>query len=64
MHFVHVTHHFNPFLLPGTGLGTEYPCPAGTYSNTYGNIRVEDCEECTPGHYCLEASTAPTPCPV
>ena len=31
---------------------TPHPCPAGTYSNELRLTSVEECQPCTPGHYC------------
>ncbi|KAJ7990480.1 hypothetical protein DPEC_G00300750 [Dallia pectoralis] len=40
------------------------PCPPGTWSNSSGLGRLEECRPCTGGHYCDSANlTAPTgPC--
>ena len=51
--------HFCP---PGTQLGTDFPCPAGTYSPSLGNVRVENCTICPEGHYCAAGSPEPTLC--
>nr|XP_006821767.1 PREDICTED: uncharacterized protein LOC100369099 [Saccoglossus kowalevskii] len=34
------------------GSHTPTPCPAGTYSDTEGNVEISDCMDCTPGMYC------------
>ncbi len=46
----------------GTRGINEHPCPAGTYFDRAGNIRIQNCITCTPGHYCLAGSASPTPC--
>lgn len=47
---------------PSTTAATEYPCPSGTYYDSTGNIREEDCLVCPAGHYCGEGSATPTAC--
>ena len=52
----------------GTGSGTYFPCPIGTYSNTLGLENVGQCTDCPLGHYCPGArksvpNISPTPCP-
>ncbi|EDV25654.1 uncharacterized protein TRIADDRAFT_55968 [Trichoplax adhaerens] len=47
----------------GTKLAVDNPCPAGTYSESYGNSRIEACKRCLPGHYCPAGSSTTTPCP-
>ncbi|XP_072165903.1 cysteine repeat modular protein A-like [Diadema setosum] len=43
------------------GSATPEPCPSGTFSNTSGNVELNDCRACTPGRYCAgNALTAPT----
>lgn len=49
--------------ISGTKTATDNPCPAGTYSPNTGNIRFEQCVDCTKGHYCPQASVNPTACP-
>lgn len=48
-------------------MGSSFPsaCPPGTFSNSTGNTNLNDCQQCTPGFTCPDASTAaPTePCP-
>lgn len=34
------------------GSGTPTACPAGTMSDTDGNVNITNCEDCTPGYYC------------
>lgn len=34
------------------GTGVPKACPAGTFSGTYGNVKLEDCQNCTSGRYC------------
>ena len=46
----------------GTKTATEFPCPAGTYYNQTGNIRVQNCIKCFAGHYCPQGSAEPTAC--
>ncbi|KPP71461.1 hypothetical protein Z043_109635 [Scleropages formosus] len=47
----------------GTQYGSQFPCPAGTYSTRVGNGGKEDCMFCTEGAYCPPGSSKPTPCP-
>jgi hypothetical protein len=35
-----------------TGVDTPENCPPGTFGNSTGSKRAEDCTKCTPGHYC------------
>ncbi|XP_069038919.1 neurogenic locus notch homolog protein 3 isoform X1 [Lepisosteus oculatus] len=37
---------------PGTGVGTEYPCPRGTIGPQSGATSVLDCQLCPAGMYC------------
>lgn len=46
----------------GTKIPNEFPCPAGTYSDRSGNVRIQDCLQCTVGHYCPAGSVLPSPC--
>ncbi|CAN0217741.1 unnamed protein product [Laminaria digitata] len=46
-----------------TGAATNYPCPVGTFSNSTSLYRKSQCEDCSPGYYCAEASTTTEPCP-
>ncbi|MGH0137990.1 UNVERIFIED_CONTAM: hypothetical protein FKN15_065321 [Acipenser sinensis] len=48
----------------GTQFGSQFPCPAGTYSTRMGNGQKDDCRVCPEGSYCTEGSAKPTPCPV
>lgn len=50
------------FCFSGTKSADEFPCPAGSYTNKTGNVRIEDCESCIGGSYCEEGSSDPTPC--
>ena len=36
----------------GTRFATEWPCPAGTFSNRTGVQAPEACSQCLPGYYC------------
>ena len=48
--------HFCP-----SGTGIPVPCPAGKFSGTPKNTRLEDCRDCTPGSYCAGTGNfAPT----
>ena len=40
----------------------QEPCPKGTFLNESGGRFVEDCKECTIGHYCPTGSKTPTIC--
>ena len=46
----------------GTRSLTEFMCPAGTYFEATGNVRIQDCIACTTGHYCPAGSATPTSC--
>jgi hypothetical protein len=56
-------HQITKISLLGTRYGTEFPCPAGTFSNRTGNVRWEVCEECPEGHYCPAETSVPKKCP-
>lgn len=47
----------------GTRVSTQFPCPAGTYSTSLGNGKMEDCLACPRGAYCPEGTAKPTLCP-
>ncbi|XP_036928145.1 uncharacterized protein LOC119004899 isoform X4 [Acanthopagrus latus] len=47
----------------GTAYGTQYPCPAGTYSIQMGNRHREDCLICPEGSFCQQGTSKPSPCP-
>ncbi|XP_032694159.1 neurogenic locus notch homolog protein 3-like [Lontra canadensis] len=47
----------------GTMWGTQFPCPAGTYSSQAGNGQVEDCLLCPPGAFCPSGAPKPILCP-
>ncbi|XP_044928344.1 SCO-spondin isoform X2 [Mustela putorius furo] len=47
----------------GTMWGTQFPCPAGTYSSQAGNGQVEDCLLCPPGAFCPSGAPKPMLCP-
>ena len=40
------------YCINGTQFATQYPCPAGTYSNHTGLYAEEQCVECPAGYYC------------
>ncbi|WAR09797.1 hypothetical protein MAR_034873 [Mya arenaria] len=46
----------------GTLIGTEYGCPNGTYNDLEGLSSVDECKNCTQGHYCEFAVSATTQC--
>jgi hypothetical protein len=46
-----------------TTLGTLKPCPAGEYSGGNSLTAEADCKPCWAGHYCVQGSIFPTPCP-
>ncbi|KAE8295325.1 hypothetical protein D5F01_LYC06251 [Larimichthys crocea] len=47
----------------GTAYGTQFPCPAGTYSMQMGNRYKEDCLLCPEGSFCQQGTSKPSPCP-
>ncbi|XP_059188146.1 proprotein convertase subtilisin/kexin type 5 [Centropristis striata] len=47
----------------GTAYGTQFPCPAGTYSIQMGNRYREDCLICPKGSFCQKGTSKPSPCP-
>ncbi|KAM4567238.1 uncharacterized protein PAE49_010636 isoform 2-T2 [Odontesthes bonariensis] len=47
----------------GTAYGTQFPCPAGTYSIQMGNRYREDCLICPKGLFCQRGTSKPSPCP-
>ncbi|CAB1443712.1 unnamed protein product [Pleuronectes platessa] len=47
----------------GTAYGTQFPCPAGTYSLRMGNRHREDCVICPEGSFCQQGTSKPSPCP-
>ena len=49
-------------LYKGTGQSNEFQCPAGTYYDASGNVRIQNCIKCTPGHYCPPGSVLPLAC--
>lgn len=51
-------------VLPGTAYGTQFPCPAGTYSIKMGNRYREDCLICPKGSFCQKGTSKPSPCPL
>ncbi|KAK5868621.1 hypothetical protein PBY51_009620 [Eleginops maclovinus] len=48
----------------GTAYGTQFPCPAGTYSIHIGNRYREDCLICPEGSFCQKGTSKPSPCPL
>ncbi|KAF3847745.1 hypothetical protein F7725_020773 [Dissostichus mawsoni] len=48
----------------GTAYGTQFPCPAGTYSIHIGNRYREDCLICPEGSFCQKGTSKPSPCPI
>ncbi|XP_035857407.1 zonadhesin-like [Sander lucioperca] len=47
----------------GTAYGTQFPCPAGTYSIQMGNRYRQDCLICPEGSFCQKGTSKPSPCP-
>nr|XP_045369947.1 SCO-spondin [Camelus bactrianus] len=47
----------------GTKWGTQFPCPAGTYSSQAGNSQAEDCLPCPAGAFCPRGTPKPVLCP-
>jgi len=43
------TGHYCPL---NTRFDTEYPCPKGTFNNQTAAYQLDDCIQCSPGHYC------------
>ncbi|XP_028816912.1 multiple epidermal growth factor-like domains protein 6 [Denticeps clupeoides] len=46
----------------GTTYGSQFPCPAGTYSPRMGNGQRADCVICPEGSYCEAGTSKPSPC--
>ena len=51
------TGHFCP---AGTGSPSQYPCPAGSWTNQTNLASQELCYPCPRSYYCLEGSSTPT----
>ncbi|RLN86843.1 hypothetical protein BBJ28_00010856, partial [Nothophytophthora sp. Chile5] len=52
------------YCLEGTRTVDQYPCPAGTFSGPQTGLMIgSQCNNCTLGSYCPEASSTPTRCP-
>lgn len=47
----------------GTRFSYEFPCPSTTYNLHFGQSSLLDCQNCTVGHFCEEASVTPEACP-
>ena len=43
----------------GTQHKTQWPCPAGSFTNLTNLHRSEDCYTCTKGYYCVEGTVQP-----
>jgi hypothetical protein len=46
----------------GSGLATQYACPAGFYSTATNIFNASQCLSCPMGQYCLQATITPTTC--
>ena len=46
----------------GSQYAFQYPCPAGKFNDQTGQDDQYDCQDCTPGHYCPQASSYMTEC--
>ena len=44
----------------GTQYLTQYPCPAGSWSNLTNLIVESDCYVCPKGWFCLKGASSPT----
>lgn len=44
----------------GTQYPSQYPCPAGTWTNLTNLAASDECYVCPRGYYCLVGSTEPT----
>lgn len=69
-HFTHAVvmshsfgYNYGDVAFSGTAYGTQYPCPAGTYSIQMGNRYREDCLTCPEGSFCQLGTSKPSPCP-
>jgi len=51
------------YCLAGTTGEAADPCPIGTYRNTVGAAKVEDCNPCPAGYICGQGTYEPTICP-
>lgn len=47
----------------GNFSGCLYSCPAGRFGPSPFLTRAEDCSTCPDGHFCIERSEQPVPCP-
>ena len=48
----------------GTRVAEQFPCPNGTYNPHYAKARVDECLDCTQGHFCELATVQPVPCSI
>eukprot|EP00750_Incisomonas_marina_P016607 INCI19214.1.p1 GENE.INCI19214.1~~INCI19214.1.p1 ORF type:complete len:6126 (+),score=1170.25 INCI19214.1:309-18686(+) len=46
----------------GTQYGYQFPCPAGKFNDQTGRSEENQCQDCTPGHYCPQAASYQTAC--
>ena len=51
--------YFCPPDVTGVDVCRKYPCPAGTYGNTAGLTKYEDCTNCPAGKWCPEGTIGP-----
>ena len=48
----------------GTRVAEQFPCPNGTYNPEYAKARVDECLNCTQGHFCELATVQPMQCSI
>ena len=48
----------------GTRVAEQFPCPNGTYNPEFGKSSVDQCLNCTQGHFCEKGTVQPVPCPI
>ena len=45
-------------------MAEQFPCPNGTYNPEFGKSSVDQCLNCTQGHFCEKGTVQPVPCPI
>lgn len=48
----------------GTRVAEQFPCPNGTYNPHYAKASVDECLNCTQGHFCEKGTVQPMPCSI